>query len=105
MLMNKFIISAIVLMIVSFNSEAGGVGVFEGRNAVCNLAQEKVSIKPEQLPKLILDVIQGDDFKGGEVISAFLITAPDKTQYYELNVKRGREIVKVKLDKDGKYVD
>ncbi len=66
--------------------------------------QEKVAVKPEELPDGIKKTIRGEEFTGWKVTSAFLITAPDKTQYYELNVKNGKESARVKLDKDGKNV-
>jgi hypothetical protein len=102
--MKKLIISAVALTLTTVASADAANWATTHRIEVVGL-QEKVAVKPEQLPKAIQDVIQGDDFKGWEVVSAFLITAQDKTQYYELNVKRGTENARVKLDKDGKNVD
>jgi hypothetical protein len=103
--MKKLIISAVALLLTTFASVDAAIGVTSENKKIVNMTQEKVAVKSEQLPKAIQDVIQSDDFKGWEVISAFLITGPDKTQYYELNVKRGTENARVKLDKDGKNVD
>ncbi len=103
--MKKLIISAVALTLISFSPIRASNGSVPAQQEAVSLVQDKVAIKPENLPQGIQDVIKGDDFKGWEVQSAFLITAEDKSQYYELNVKRGKENARVKLDKDGKNVD
>lgn len=108
--MKKLVISGLALTLISFasvqattltNASRGNIEIytFKGQD------QEKVAVKPEDLPEAIKTTINGDEFKGWTVVSAFLVTAPDKTQYYELNVKNGDETARVKLDKDGKNVD
>ena len=104
--MKKLVISAIALTLISFAPTwASDSSVLNRDREVVNVFQEKVAIKPENLPQGIQDVIKSNDFKGWEVTSAFLITVEDKSQYYELNVKKGKENARVKLDKDGKNVD
>ena len=103
--MKKLIISALALSLISFSSLRAAEGSVLKYSENVSLAQDKVAVKPENLPKAILDVIKSDDFKGWDVVSAFLITGEDQSQYYELNVKRGKENARVKLDKDGKNVD
>ncbi|WAC13755.1 hypothetical protein [Dyadobacter pollutisoli] len=66
--------------------------------------EEKVVVKPEDLPAGIKKTIQGEQFSGWKVEKAFLVTETDKTQYYELQVAKGKESARVKLDKDGNNV-
>ena len=104
--MKKLIVSAMALTLISFASVQADNSLktnISGSSVVSNL-QEKVAVKPEDLPDGIKKTIRGEEFTGWKVTSAFLITTPDKTQYYELNVKNGSESARVKLDKDGKNV-
>ena len=103
--MKKLIVSAVALTLISFASvQATAPVTFDNGKYVTAGTQEKVAVKPEDLPEGIKKTIKGEEFSGWKVTSAFLITAPDKTQYYELNVKNGNESARVKLDKDGKNV-
>ena len=107
--MKKLIVSALALTLISFASvqantpnttnSAGTTVTISGQD------QDKVSVKPDDLPDGIKKTIKGEEFSGWKVTSAYLITTPDKTQYYELNVKNGSETARVKLDKDGKNVE
>jgi len=108
--MKKLIASALILTLISFNSLQAGTSERNLDNATFHhdakpLEQEKVSVKPENLPDGIKKTVKSDAFSGWTVVSAFLITAADKTQYYELNVKNGSESARVKLDKDGNNVE
>ncbi len=105
--MKKLVISAVALTLISFASVQAntltGTTPQESVNSPVS-TQEKVAVKPADLPKGIQSVIKSDDFKGWEITDAFLVTAPDKSQYYELSVKKGKESARVKLDKDGNNV-
>jgi hypothetical protein len=105
-IMKKLIVSAFALTLVSFASVQAGN--FTTTTNVTNTeitSQEKVSVKAENLPDGVKNTIKSDAFEGWKVVSAFLITNTDKTQYYELNVKNGSETARVKLDKDGNNVE
>ncbi|TDE15433.1 hypothetical protein [Dyadobacter psychrotolerans] len=107
--MKKLITSALAITLISFVSvEAitpeGGSNVVAEHNVSVNL-QEKVSVKPENLPEGVKKTVKGEAFAGWKIISAFLVTAEDKSQYYELNVKNGSESARVKLDKNGNNVE
>lgn len=106
--MKKLVISALALTLVSFASvQAECLSNPNEGTALSHVTsvQDRVEVKPADLPEGIKSVIKSDDFKGWEVANAFLVTAADKTQYYELNVKRGKESARVKLDKNGNNVD
>ncbi|MCE6987772.1 hypothetical protein [Dyadobacter sp. CY323] len=66
--------------------------------------EDKVVVKPEDLPEGIKKTIKGEEFSGWTVKKAFLVTEPNNTQYYELQVGNGKENARVKLDKNGNNV-
>ncbi|TDE12743.1 hypothetical protein [Dyadobacter psychrotolerans] len=101
--MKKLIISAIALTLISFaNVQAGTV---QHLNTVVTLSQEKVAVKPEDLPEAIKTTLGGDTYAGWQVTSAFLVTKEDNSQFYELSLKKGEETSTLNLDKDGKKVE
>lgn len=67
--------------------------------------QDKVEVKPENLPAAVKATINSQAFAGWKVTTAYLVTNQDNTQYYDLSVKKGNENARVKLDKDGKNVE
>ena len=79
-------------------------------NAIANsnvevLVQDKMSVKPEDLPEPIKSTLAAGAYASWEVTEAFLITRSDKTQYFEIIVKKGSEMSKINLDKDGRKVE
>lgn len=105
--MKKLIVSALALTLISFASVQATTlsTVAKSGTEVAFNYQEKVSVKPDSLPDGIKNTIKGEAFSGWKVVSAFLVTNADKTQYYELNVKNGDETARVKLDKEGRNVE
>ncbi|TKT90258.1 hypothetical protein [Dyadobacter frigoris] len=101
--MKKLIMSAVALTLISFAS-VQATPVTEPNHAI-TVTQEKVSVKPEDLPAAIKATINSDAFAGWKVTTAYLVTNDDKTQYYDLSVKKGSENARVKLDKNGKNVE
>ena len=69
------------------------------------LVQDKMSVKPEDLPEPIKSTLSAGAYAGWEITEAFLITKPDKTQFFEIIVKKGSEMSKINLDKDGRKVE
>ncbi|MEO6686760.1 MAG: hypothetical protein ABIN24_12385 [Dyadobacter sp.] len=74
-------------------------------NNVEVLIQDKMSVKPEDLPEPIKSTLSAGAYAGWEITEAFLITKPDKTRYFEIIVKKGSEMSKINLDKDGRKVE
>jgi hypothetical protein len=101
--MKKLIMSAIALTLISFASVQASPGA-ETNNAVI-ITQDKVPVKPEDLPAAIKATISSEAFAGWKVTTAYLVTNDDKSQYYDLSVKKGSENARVKLDKNGKNVE
>lgn len=69
------------------------------------LSQEKMSVKPEDLPESVKHTLASGNYAGWEITEAFLITKDDKTQYFEIFVKNGSETSKINLNKDGRKVE
>jgi len=101
--MKKLIVSAVALTLISFASvQANPV---EKERTVTSINQDKVSVKPDDLPAAVKATISSEAFAGWKVVEAFLVTADNKTQYYDLSVKKGNENARVKLDKNGRNVE
>jgi len=101
--MKKLIVSAVALTLISFAS-VQATPFLENKEAV-TISQDKVSVKPDDLPAAVKATISSEAFAGWKVVEAFLVTADDKTQYYDLSVKKGKENARVKLDKNGRNVE
>ena len=101
--MKKLIISAFALSMISYSAVEARY-TSEPNGVVINL-QDKVAVKPEDLPEAVKTTLAGEAYTGWEVTGAFLVTKEDKSQYFEIAVKKGEETATVNLDKDGKKVE
>ncbi|WP_439557890.1 hypothetical protein [Dyadobacter sp.] len=109
--MKKLIVSALALTLISFASAQAQTGQPEAQQQEVaaqkqstvkkDNKEDKVAVKPEDLPEGIKKTIKSDDFAGWTVKKAFLVTENNNSQYYELQVAKGNENARVKLDKDG----
>jgi len=101
--MKKLIISTFCLsFLVLGESQANNL---QATQSTVIMVQEKVSVKPEDLPEPIKTTLASDTYAGWAVTTAFLITKEDNTQFYEISLKKGEETSKVNLDKDGRKVE
>jgi|SRR5688572_8300331 hypothetical protein len=62
---------------------------------------DKEKIKPEELPEAVKTTLNGDEYKGWLVQTAYRIKSKD---IYEVEVKKGAETKTIRFDKDGKVV-
>ncbi|ACT91572.1 hypothetical protein [Dyadobacter fermentans] len=110
--MKKLVVSALALTLISFasvqaqtaNQNTADQSADKQATTQKAAKEEKVAVKTEDLPEGIKKTIKSDEFSGWTVKKAFLVTEPDKAQYYELQVANGSQSARVKLDKDGKNV-
>jgi Ni/Co efflux regulator RcnB len=108
--MKKLVVSALALAFISFATAEAQTAQQADANAQETTTQQKsakddkVAVKPSELPEGIRKTIQSDQFEGWTVRKAYLVTEEDKTQYYELQVAKGKESARVRLDKDGNNV-
>lgn len=113
--MKKLVVSALALTLISFASAQAQTAnqttadhsahkEATTQSATKSAKEDKVAVKPEDLPEGIKKTIKSDEFSGWTVKKAFLVTESDKKQYYELQVNNGNQEARVKLDKDGRNV-
>lgn len=95
--------SAVALTLISFATVQANPSA-ETTSAL-TVNQDKVPVKPEDLPAAVKATINSEAFAGWKVVEAFLVTGDDKTQYYDLSVMKGKETARVKLDKNGRNVE
>lgn len=95
---NILILVAIVIASPKANSSTNGFFIE-------SVVQDKVSVKPEDLPQPIKTTLETDVYAGWEITEAFIITKEDKTQFFEISLKNGSETAKINLDKDGRKVE
>jgi hypothetical protein len=63
---------------------------------------EKVKIKPEELPEAVKKALEMQDYRGWLVDAAYKDTAKET---YEVHLKNGAETKIVKFNKDGKKIE
>ena len=101
--MKKMIFSAVSFAMIAMTQvEARTV---QNDRTEISVNQEKVAIRPEDLPEAVKTTLSGDSYAGWQVTSAFLITKEDNSQFFEISAKKGEEMATINLDKDGKKVD
>jgi len=99
LLTTTLILAIITLISVPFSFSAGSAADIE------LFVQDKVSVKPDELPEPIKASLVNGAYANWEITEAFLITKEDRIQYYEITVKNGSETAKINLDKDGRKVE
>ncbi|GAB2781101.1 hypothetical protein GCM10027275_25860 [Rhabdobacter roseus] len=105
--MKKLVISAIALALTAFATVDASTTINPATEVatVQQLDQEKVAVKPEDLPDAVKRTLSADPYTGWEVSQAFLVTGENNAQHYEVELKRGEETATAKLDQDGNKVE
>lgn len=67
-------------------------------------SSQKVPVKLEQLPAPVTTTLKADAYKDWTPTTAFLVTAADKSQFYQIDVTKGTEKAFIKINKDGVVV-
>lgn len=104
--MKKLVISAVMLVVGSIASVNATAPLSFVQVAGYQMAgQERVEIKPEDLPEAVRNTLAGDSYKDWTVSKAFSVTDDKGAHYYEVALAKGQETSTVKLDKDGKVLE
>ena len=102
--MKNFILTATVLAFAGIST----VKASEVKSPVAISIQQdstqKVPVKLEELPAPVVTTLKADAYKEWTPTTAFLITNADKTQFYQIDVKKGTEVAFIKITKDGVVV-
>ncbi|WP_157287954.1 hypothetical protein [Pedobacter cryoconitis] len=67
-------------------------------------SSQKVPVKLEELPAPVTTTLKADAYKDWTATTAFLVTAADKSQFYQIDVTKGTEKAFIKINKDGVVV-
>lgn len=67
-------------------------------------SSQKVPVKLEELPAPVTTTLKADAYKDWKPTTAFLVTAADKSQFYQIDVTKGTEKAFIKINKDGVVV-
>ncbi|MCD0486782.1 hypothetical protein LPB86_00990 [Pedobacter sp. MC2016-14] len=99
--MKKFILSAAFLAFAGLTA----VNANEVKTPVTIIAQQdstvKTPVKLEELPEPVKATLSSDKYKEWIPTAAFLVTAADKTEWYQIDVKKGEETASLNIGKDG----
>ncbi|MBC8985180.1 hypothetical protein H9X96_05265 [Pedobacter sp. N36a] len=102
--MKKIILSAAFLAFASITA----VNASEVKSPVAiNLKQDsttKVPVELKDLPEAVKTTLQSEPVKAWTPSTAFLVTNADKTQYFEIAVKKDAETAVIKIGADGKII-
>jgi len=103
--MKHFILTATVLALAGISTAKASE--VKTNPIVVNIQQDstqKVPVKLEELPAPVTTTLKADAYKEWSPTTAFLVTNPDKTQYYHIDVKKGTEVAFIKINKEGVVV-
>lgn len=68
-------------------------------------SQERVAVKPEDLPEKVRDAFNTKSYTDWEIEEAFLVTEDNGAQYYELSVRKADERSRIKITKEGQVMN
>ena len=102
--MKKIILSAAFLAVAGLTSLKASEIKNPINIAVYQDSTTKVPVELKDLPEPVKAVLKSEEAKELTPVAAFLVTNADKTQYYQIDVKKGEETGSIKIDKAGKVV-
>jgi len=106
--MKNFILTATVLAFAGISTVKASEKVTENKSPIIISLQQdstqKVPVKLEELPAPVTTTLKADAYKEWIPTTAFLVTNADKTQFYQIDVKKGTEVAFIKITKDGVVV-
>jgi type V secretory pathway adhesin AidA len=103
--MKKLILSAAFLAFAGLTTVKANSIV--STPTVISIAQDstvKTPVKIEELPDPVKTTLSSDKYKEWAPTAAFLVTATDKTEWYQIDVKKGEEVASLNIGKDGVVV-
>ena len=102
--MKKIILSAAFLAFASITA----VNASEVKSPVAITVKQdsttKVPVELKDLPEAVKTTLQSDPVKAWTPSTAFLVTNADKTQHFEIEVKKDAETAVIKIGADGKII-
>jgi len=102
--MKNFILTAAVVAIAGISTVKASESKAPIAITIQQDSTQKVPVKLEELPAPVTTTLKADAYKEWTPTTAFLVTNADKTQYYQIDVKKGTEVAFIKITKDGVVV-
>ncbi len=102
--MKKIILSAAFLAVAGLTSVKASEIKNPIKIAVYQDSTTKTPVELKDLPEPVKAVLKSDQAKDLTPVAAFLVTNADKTQYYQIDVKKGEETGSIKIDAEGKII-
>jgi len=99
--MNKFILSAAFLAFAGLATVKANDVQTPVKLTVQQDSTVKTPVKLEELPEPVKTTLASDKYKDWAPTAAFLVTAADKTEWYQVDVKKGEETASLNIGKDG----
>lgn len=102
--MRNFILTATVLAFAGISTVKASEIKAPAAIVIQQDSTQKVPVKLEELPAPVTTTLKADAYKDWVPTTAFLVTNADKTQYYQIDVKKGTEVAFIKINKEGVVV-
>ena len=102
--MKKIILSAAFLALAGLTTLKASDIKNPVRVAVQQDSVTKAPVELKDLPEPVQKTLQSEPVKAWTPTAAFLVTNPDKSTYYQVDVKKETETGSLKIDKDGKII-
>ena len=102
--MKNFILTAAVVAIAGISTVKASESKAPIAITIQQDSTQKVPVKLEELPAPVTTTLKADAYKEWTPTTAFLVTNADKTQYYQIDVKKGTEVAFIKITKEGVVV-
>ncbi|MET3114733.1 hypothetical protein AAKU52_002470 [Pedobacter sp. CG_S7] len=102
--MKKIILSAAFLAVAGLTSVKASEIKNPIKIAVYQDSTTKTPVELKDLPEPVQNVLKSEQAKDLIPVAAFLVVNADKTEYYQIDVKKGEETGAIKIDKDGKVI-
>jgi hypothetical protein len=103
--MKKIILSAAFLAFVGLTQ----VKATDVKNStIVTVRQDSVTKTPvelKDLPDAVKTTLASDKYKEWIPTAAFLVTKADKSEYYQVDAKKGEETASLKLSKEGAVIE
>jgi hypothetical protein len=104
--MKKIILSAAILAVAGLttvkasNNIQSPVAVIAYQDSVT-----KTPVEIKDLPDAVKATLASDKYKDWAPSAAFLVTKADKSEYYQVDVKKQEESASLKIGKDGAVIE
>lgn len=98
----KKVLFALLAFLVSASVVSATTVSTNDNSSIVNTIDEKVKIKPEELPEAVKTALAAPDYTGWQISAAYKMTDSD---IYEVELKNGDEVTAVRFDKDGNRVE